>query len=128
MGSIFSLIFMIVWRVMDGKAHYFGLLPVWQSSNSVGEAESGSYIKGILVKILDYFFHPIMMFYETTDDIAGYRQSIERLLKGDGPKVNEDLFLKARRAGEINDQGKWIKTVESLSPDFEKLFATQEVV
>ena len=63
------------------------------------------------------------MFYDDESDIAGYKNTIMRLLAKPGErKVDTELFKKAREVGAISERGEWVNQLEDLSDDFKQLF------
>lgn len=149
-GSFFVFLFLIVkrWRGWT-KAHYFGLIPIFQAGDGTGE-DAGK--MAFVSKIIRLFAHPLIMFFTSPDDKAGYEAAITqglRLMPEDIPLVGgaqmhipsdltrdrrdidvdvksgvvcEEFFEAARIAAAIRKKMDWERQISSLSTIGEALY------
>ena len=100
MGSILSVVVMFLF---SPKTHFFGLIPIYQTSPS----ENTGYFAW-LFKLLEFFTHPFLMIMDSAEDSVGYQKALEHLKAKEGaPRVDETFFQQTRRIGALRDLQSW---------------------
>lgn len=88
---------------------YFGMFPLKLVDEAPAEPEGWW---AIVLKAISVIMHPFNFYY----DAADYEETIGSLFAGEGePRVDEELFKKARDLAAIKDVNEWTRAYERLS-------------
>ena len=96
------------------KAYYFGMFPLVEQENAVGQDERGDTF-AFLFKIFTVMIHPFVVFFDATE----YKAAIKPLLAKEAQAVvNEELFKEARDAASKSTEDTWKAAMDPLVPKF----------
>ena len=129
----FSILSMVIITVMVltgkwGKAHYFGLAPLFLATETPGQVEG---YMAFFFTIFYAFMHPFTMFYTGRDDETGYIKTVQQMLVPEDTEskhftldgvdlkvykgaVCEPYSKATRFAGTIDRPTEWVRQMTTL--------------